>query len=115
MLTETESTVKALSGLKYFNQLKNKSVWVINSPEKKPIQFNGKSAKSNDPETWTTFANIEPKCNEAEGNFPAVALVKETNLIFIDLDNALDPVTGKPLYMWIADLLKGFDNHWNEK
>ncbi len=80
--------------------LKNKPIWVLwrleerdgSKPTKVPYSpnYNGR-AKSNDPDTWDTYARAEYKLNQSKGYYQGlgIGISQEQGLIFIDIDHCI--------------------------
>ena len=62
--------------------------WVLWSADKIPLQPNGKPAKSNDPATWSTLAEVLAVADQFEGRI-GFMFRAEDGLVGIDLDGAV--------------------------
>lgn len=86
-----------------FQEFFETPLWVVSSPQGKPLQANGNYAKCNDSATWDRFETIIDKC---EGSFlPAICLQKQSRLIFIDLDHVRNPQT-EEILPWAKHLIE---------
>lgn len=72
--------------------------------DKPPFQTNGEKAKTDDPATWSGFAEV--MAVYLGGGYDGVGFeLKGSGLIGIDLDECRDPDTGGILLPWVADLI----------
>jgi len=80
------------------SELNNWLLWKIivknGQPTKVPFQTDGEFAKTNDPETWSTFENVKSSFGS---DYAGIGFVFSKNDPFcgIDLDGCRDPETGK--------------------
>jgi len=88
-----------------FGEFGEKSLWVISDAKGIPKQLGGAYAKSNDPSTWSTLHTVLENCRSEHNELPAIALSKDSQLIFLDLDMVRDPRAGN-LLLWASELLQ---------
>lgn len=118
--TSEKSARCAMSEIKFDNipaALRNVDQWVMWSiverdgkPTKIPFQVDGTAAKSNEPETWTTFAAVREAF--ATGKFTGIGFVftADDPYIGIDLDGCRDPKTGT-VSEWAREIVKGLNTY----
>ena len=80
---------------------------------KLPMQANGQPASSTNPSSWTDFVTVEHAYESNPDKFDGIGFVfsNADNLIGIDLDDCLDPVTHQfinPASQDIATRLNGY-------
>src|ERR1017187_2830612 len=86
------------------DDLKQQCRWVLwkfimkpgkDKPDKVPFQVNGKMARTNDPSTWSTYAD----CGAAVSRFDGIGLVlgdvDGVSVWGVDIDGCCDAQTGK--------------------
>lgn len=74
-------------------------------PDKVPFQPNGTSAKSNDPATWATLAEVEAARHSQRFDGVGIQLLNLPGCAALDLDNVRDPETGDVL-PWARQLVE---------
>jgi len=79
--------------------------WVLWSADKIPLQSNGKPAKSNDPTTWNTLANVLAVADQF-GNRIGFMFRAADGLVGIDLDGA---VCDGAIAPWALRIVKAMD------
>lgn len=81
--------------LQHFQPFEKQRVWVISNGDKIPIQSNGTPSKVNNPSTWGSLKDVLKYCDAHQNCLPAIIVNDQLNLIFVDLDDVIDPKTGK--------------------
>jgi len=64
-------------------------------PDKVPFQVNGKMARTNDPSTWSTFAECEAVVSGFDGIGLVLGEVDGVHVWGVDIDGCCDALTGK--------------------
>lgn len=96
--------------LQHFKAFKNQKVWVVSKEDKIPIQTNNQPARSNDPNTWTSLDSVLTYMETHKGTLPALILNDQLDLIFIDLDNVIDPQTHM-IEPWAKEIIDICDSY----
>ena len=78
--------------LQHFKPFENQKVWAISNADKIPIQSSGKPSRVNDPSNWVSLEGVLQYTNTHQNCLPAVILNDQLNLIFLDLDDVIDPL-----------------------
>ena len=94
--------------------LKDRAAWVcwrLENRDGKPTKVpknprTGSNAKSNDPTTWSTFADAVA----AAPSFDGVGIMFAADLCGVDLDDCRDPETGE-LEPWAAEVVADLDSY----
>lgn len=114
MFAETNGQVTLANAPMTLQELSQWVLWRVierdGKPTKLPFQTNGRAAKSNDPATWTTFAEA---CERyIRGGFAGVGFVfsADDEICGIDLDGCRDPETGK-VAEWAREIILKFDSY----
>lgn len=114
MLKDTEKTKQNLKkecrNFSAFAEFTEKSLWVISNAQGVPKRVGGANAKCNDSSTWSTLSVISRACRNDHGELPAIVLSKDSDLIFLDLDQVRNVYTDK-LLTWAADLVQRTDSY----
>ena len=78
---------------------KKRAQWCVFKikPDKIPVSYKGDAAKSNDPKTWGTFAQVIKAIEFEIGRVPAYCITKNDRLLFIDIDDPSTPEAQKCL------------------
>jgi putative DNA primase/helicase len=96
--------------LQYFQIFEKQRVWVISNADKIPMQVSGNPSKVNDPNTWETLENVHQYCNTHQNCLPAIILSDHLNLIFLDLDDVIDPNTQK-IEVWAQEVIDSCNSY----
>lgn len=90
--------------LQHFKPFENQKIWAISNADKIPIQANSYPARVNDPSSWMPLKEVLEYTSINENCLPAIILNDQLDLIFIDLDNVIDPQT-KTIEAWAQELI----------
>jgi|GEM_PF-3057512 len=99
-----------LLNLQHLQPFAKQRVWAVSNGNKIPIQSDGTPSKVNDPSTWGSLDGILQYCNAHPDCFPAIMLSDQLDLIFLDLDDVIDPETGK-IEPWAQRLIDGCNTY----
>src|ERR1035441_1918477 len=86
------------------SELQKQRRWVLwrfilkpgkDKPDKVPFQVNGKMARTNDPCTWSTYAECEAVVSGFDGIGPVLGKVDGVSVWGVDIDGCCDALTGK--------------------
>lgn len=83
-------------------------VWRSDQGRKIPHQADGTAAKTNDPGTWTTFAQAMKAAPRFSG--PGFVFCESDGLVGIDLDGCRNPETGE-ISGWAAEIIRKIDSY----
>ncbi|MET9959343.1 DNA primase [Streptomyces sp. NPDC006326] len=84
------------------HELKTRARWVRRSAEKVPLTVAGMAASSTDPRTWSTHKDATASTVGVGLGF---VLSDEDDIVCIDLDHCLNPLTGR-LAPWAAVIVR---------
>jgi len=89
-----------------------KTIFRDGKPTKVPFSLDGNPAKSNDPATWSTFADTHAAYRRGGTNWSGIGFVfrEGGGLYGIDLDGCRDAATGK-LASWATDIILQFGSY----
>lgn len=97
---------KALSRAKTRNplpdELTTRDRWVRRSADKRPLTVAGMAASSTNPRTWSTYRDAAAS---SAGVGPGFVLSDIDDIVCLDLDHCLNPLTGR-LAPWAAAILR---------
>lgn len=94
-------------------ELRERPQWIVwkyigEDRRKVPFQANGTPAKSNDPQTWTTFDRVAARCNGAYA--AGFVFASDDPFCGIDLDGCRNPQTGE-IKNWAIAILAQLDSY----
>ncbi|MEV6684462.1 bifunctional DNA primase/polymerase [Streptomyces sp. NPDC051130] len=97
---------KAVSRAKARNplpeELRTRDRWVRRAADKRPLTVAGMAASSTDPRTWSTHKDA---ADSSAGAGLGFVLSDEDDIVCLDLDHCLNPLTGQ-LAPWAASILR---------
>jgi hypothetical protein len=79
-------------------------------PTKVPFQLDGSEAKSNDPTTWSSFADVSRHADQGGCDGIGYVFSEDDDFVGIDLDGCRDPETGN-LAEWAANVIGKLDSY----
>ncbi|WP_259471518.1 hypothetical protein [Streptomyces shenzhenensis] len=84
------------------DELKTRDRWVRRSADKAPLTVAGMAASSTDPRTWSTHKDATASTAGVGLGF---VLSEEDDIVCLDLDHCLNPLTGR-VAPWAAVILR---------
>ena len=83
-------------------ELTTRDRWVRRAGDKRPLTTTGRAASSTDPRTWSTYGNA---ADSVAGVGLGFVLSDVDDVVCIDLDHCLNPLTGR-LAPWAAAIVR---------
>lgn len=83
-------------------ELTSRDRWVRRASDKRPLTTTGRAASSTDPRTWSTYKNAT---ESVAGVGLGFVLSDVDDVVCIDLDHCLNPLTGR-VAPWAAVILR---------
>ena len=91
-------------------ELTTRDRWVRRAGDKRPLTTTGRAASSTDPRTWSTYRNA---ADSVAGVGLGFVLSDVDDVVCIDLDHCLNPLTGR-LAPWAAAIIRDAGTTYGE-